>query len=246
MKKISTLSLLCIFLLVSIFSNAQVSDIKTASSNHSAGSGSSGRGEGGYSGNAFVFDLFFNVVFGEIIRAQQNQLERRHEVPAMISVEAMLQTAVQPSGYYLLHPRVRINWGLFSSDFRFNYLIEEGISEVTHIRTNDWQVLQLNLVSTRDVVFRVGGGILQETFSGEKTYGEWTAAIQVHPHTSRTGGLIEYRNSEARNEISAFAQYKLFDEGVAHGFATGGAVYQRYYSSIAVWGVQGGFLFKFY
>jgi len=226
---------------------AQVNGIKSASSNYgSTSSVRSGGSDAGYSGGYFVFDIFFNVVFGEIIRAQQNQLQRRHEVPGMISFEAMVQTGVQPSGYYLIHPRARVNWGLFSSDFRFNYLIEEGIDEVTHIRTNDWQILQLNLVRTRDVTFRIGGGIMTESYSGDKSFPEWTAALQFQPHTSKLGGVAEYRDAEVRTEVSAFAQYNLFNRAATHGFVTGGAVFQRYYNSISVWGMQGGLLFKFY
>jgi hypothetical protein len=228
----------------SVFSVAQVAEIKTASSNHS--SGSSGRGDGGYSGSSLMADILFNVVFGEIIQAQQQKLQRRHEIPAMVSLEAMVQSAVQPSGYYIVHPRVRVNWGLFSSDFRFNYLIEENIDGVIHIRTNDWQTLQLNLVTTRDVVFRVGGGIMHEAFGEEHVYAEWTAALQYHPFTSRFGGVAEYRDAEVRREIGGFVQYRIVDQGAMHGYLTAGSVYQKYYSAISVWGVQGGMLFKFY
>ncbi|HYC87195.1 MAG TPA: hypothetical protein VEB86_18315 [Chryseosolibacter sp.] len=246
MQKSIRVFIFSILLISSLATRAQVGDIKSASSSHSSGAGPRGGGEGSGQGGALMFDILFNVFFGEVIRAQQNMLERRHEVPGMVSFEAMVHAAVQPSGYYLVHPRARVNWGLFSSDFRFNYLIEEGIDEVVHIRTNDWQILQLNLVTTRNVVGRVGAGIMRESFSGNKTFGEWTGALQAHPHTTRLGGLFEYRGSEVRREVSAFGQYRVFERGAAHGFATGGAVYQKYYDRVTVWGIQGGLLFKFY
>jgi hypothetical protein len=221
----------------------QVSQIKSASSNHSSRSTEGGR----YSdGSGVLVDIMFNVVFGEIIRSQQTMLERRHEVPMMCSAELILQTAVQPSAYYLVNPRLRASWGLFSTDFRFNYLVEEGIDETIHLRTNDWQVLQLNLLSTRDFGFRIGGGIIHESFGEKKTFGEWTTAFQIHSITTRLGGTAEYRHAEVRREINAAAQYRIFDRDLLHGFLTAGIVYQKYYHTIAVWGMQGGVLFKVY
>lgn len=220
---------------------AQVNDIKTSSSNYSS-RGNDNKGSNG----SFLVDIMFNIVFGQVINTQQQMLERRSEVPSMISLDIMLQSAVQPSGYYLVNPRIRANWALFSTDFRFNYLIEEGIDNIDLIRTDDWQVLQLNLVKTRDTNFRIGGGIMHEAFSGGKIFGEWTAALHYHPMSSDVGGVIEYRSVEIRKEISAFAQYSIFNRADIHGFLTGGAVYQKYYSNIAVWGVQGGVILKVY
>jgi hypothetical protein len=239
MKTIRLLSI-C-FLCVGTTLYAQVSEIKHASSTSSSGSDHSGGGGGGV-----VSDILFNIVFGEIIQAQQQKLERRSEVPGMISVDAIFQGAINPSSYYVLHPRIRGNWGLFSTDFRFNYLVEETIGEIEHIRTNDWQILELNLVTTRDALFRVGGGIMQEAFSGGKAYGEWSAALELHPGTWRVGCLAEYRDADVRKELSASVVYPLFDQKALHGFVTAGVLYQKYYSSVEVWGMQGGMMVKLY
>src|SRR5688500_9340940 len=111
------LSVCILVLIVPALSFAQVKDIKSSSANHSTG-----REGGSADGSGVLVDIMFNVVFGQLIQAQQQLLERRSEVPSMVSVELMLQSAVQPASYYLVHPRLRANWGLFSSDFRFNYL----------------------------------------------------------------------------------------------------------------------------
>jgi hypothetical protein len=222
------------------FATGQVNEIKSASASTSRIS------ENSYSGGNLAFDILFNVVFGEIIREQQERLQKRDMVPGMISVESMVQVAAQPSSYYLINPRVRANWGLFSTDFRFNYLVEEVADGALHIRTDDWQIVQLNLVTTPDVLFRIGAGIMHENFEGGKVYSEWSSALQVHPRKWKVGANAEYRDAEVRRELSANIEYKLFDQNLLHGYATLGGVYQRYYSTVSVWGAQGGMLLKVY
>jgi hypothetical protein len=151
-----------------------------------------------------------------------------------------LQTAVQPSSYYVINPRIRGNWGIFSSDFRLNYILEEDIEGVKYLRTNDWQILQLNLITTKEVTVRVGGGVIYEAFGQRNNYPEWTAGVHIRPFGEKLGGIVEYRGSEARKEVNAHLRYTFFERAKLHGYLTAGAVYQRYYSQINVWGMQGG------
>jgi hypothetical protein len=222
----------------------QVDEIKNASSS----AGRSGGGRGGDSGgtSGATIDFVFNIVFAGIVEAQSAKLNRREEVPSMVSMDFIVQSAIQPSSYYIVNPRIRGNWGLFSTDFRLNYLIEEEFDGFKHIRTNEWQILQFNIITTKDVLFRIGGGFLQESFGGEHYYGEWTTALQVHPSKSKIGGMIEYRDAEERREFSAFARYHVIEHNSLHGFATAGMVYQKYYDTISVWGMQAGLIFSLY
>jgi hypothetical protein len=219
---------------------SQVSEVKSASANHS-----SSKSESSNSNGAAV-DILFNILFSGVVNAQQNKLQQKDEIPGLVSLEMFLQGAAQPGSYYILTPRLRANWGIFSSDFRFNYLIEESIDEIELLRTNDWQILQLNVVTTRDVTMRIGGGLISEQWAGGNTYGEWTGAIDIHPVEKRFGGVGEYRGAESRREISGFLKYRLFDRGVLHGFTTAGIIYQRYYSTVTVWGMQAGMIFNLY
>lgn len=245
-KKFLFISLILFFSLRHV-GLAQVSEIKSASSRHSkSGKSVSGGSSGAESDGGILGDLFVQVFIGGIINVQQVKLQKRHTVPSIISLEAMMQGAVQPSSYYILTPRFRGNWGLFSTDFRFNYLIEEGIDEVTHLRTNDWQILQLNLVTTRDARFRAGGGILQEAYSGKKTFAEWTFGLHIEPFDSRLGGVAEYRTADNRKEGSLYLQCNVTEYGKLHGYLTLGAIHQRYYRNIDVWGIQAGYVLKIF
>lgn len=235
--------LITISVLLPLATYAQVDEIKSNSSSHSS---SGGDGHHSSSSSGIYIDIFIQS-FSLVGEWQQQTLQKRRDVnPELVSFDILLQTAVQPSSYYIVNPRIRGNWGLFSTDFRFNYLIEEDIEGIKHIRTDDWQVLQLNIITTRNVVFRLGGGILHEDFSGGKTFQEWTAGLQFNSNRHHLGAMTEYRWSEPRKEWSGQVQYKIFESGHFHTYITGGVVYQRYYQAISVWGMQGGLMFKFY
>lgn len=234
-------------LLFPILLSAQVDDIKRESSNRTSKSSSESSSSSNISGDGVIafFELTFRGI-GAIAAWQQYTLDKRITNPSLVSFEVMLQVASQPSSYYIVNPRVRGNWGLFSTDFRFNYLIEEDFDGAKHIRTDDWQILELNVVTTKNITGRIGGGILHEDFSGGKTFSEWTAALIVLGNSQKIGGMMEFRWSEPRKEASAQVQYKLFSAKSIQAYATGGVVFQQYYENINVWGVQGGLMVKIY
>lgn len=248
--KTLTPRLILAFLLLSQFTHAQVDEIKRASSGHSSSRGSVSSGssddDDDSSSGLFLVDFFFNVGIGGVVSWQEMKLEKKKVNPTVISFDIMLQTAMQPSSYYIVNPRVRANWGLFSTDFRFNYIIEESFEGTRHIRTDDWQILQLNLVTTRNVIARIGGGILHENFSGGKTFSEWTAGLHIQSNSQHIGGMAEYRWSDPRNEWNAQGQFRIFQARALNGYLTAGIVRQRYYDAVTVWGVQGGFMLRIF
>lgn len=249
MKPICTL-LVAFFVASSLC--AQVSEIKSASESNSSksGSGNSDSGSGGVGGGGFFLDFMFDVFIGGQVTKLRNDRER---YPSMVSLDVMFQGAVKPSSYYILWPRIRGNWGLFSTDFRMNYLIEEGIDGYVHIRTNDWQVLQLNLVTSRFFTFRLGTGFMQEAFGDKRNFSESAFMLFVHaPDQTKSLGF-EYRFSKdwntganPRREFSVQYQHQLFEAGKLHAYATVGGVYQKYYNTIEVWGIQGGLVLRLF
>lgn len=241
--------------LCSITLYAQVNDIKSASSSNSSKSGrSGGSGSSDSDDSGSIGGVFIDFFFGGIVELQSSKLRKDYtRYPSMISLDIMLQGAIKPSSYYLLWPRIRGNWGLFSTDFRMNYLIEEGLDGYTHIRTNDWQVIQLNLITSKFFTLRVGTGFMQEAFASERTFSESAFVFMVHaPDQSKVVGF-EYRFSKdwdtganPRREFSVQYQHQLLNAGILHGYATVGGVYQRYYNAIDVWGIQAGFVLRLF
>jgi hypothetical protein len=229
----------------------QVDDIKSSSknnsSNRSSGSGSSESGSGG--GNIFFFFDMFRV-FGVW---QGHVLDKRPDVPQIVGLDIMLHSAIQPSSYYTFNPRVRGAWGILSSDFRWNVLIEETLEGPESLNTFDWQIVQLNFVNTKNVIVRAGAGYMQENFSDRLSFFESTFSSNLMFDDNSWGGFVEWRSAKdfvtnvvPRREFNIQVQKQVFESGPWHGMVTGGLQFQRWYSSINVWGIQGGFVLKLY
>lgn len=243
------LLLLCISSLTAF---SQVDDIKSASksnsSNKRSGSGSSDRGSGGGGNGFFIFDMF--RVFG---LWQGHVLDKRSDVPQIVSLDVMLHGAVQPSSYYIFNPRVRGTWGILSSDFRTNYMVEQTVDGPSDLTTIDWQIAQLNFVNTRNVIVRAGAGYMKENFGDRISFFESTFSSNLMFDDNEWGGFVEWRSAKdfetqavPRRELNLQVQRQIFHTGALHGMVTAGLQFQRYYSQINVWGMQVGFLFKLY
>jgi hypothetical protein len=233
----------------------QVDKIKGSSSaNTKSSSSRSSGGEGGSSsGSGFFAYLFIDLIGNGFVQWQQQKLSRKEINPRIVSLEIPLQIAVQPSNYYLMNPRIRGNWGLISTDFRLNYLIEEDIDGPKDLTTFDWQVIQLNLITAKNAIGRVGFGSMKENFGSNQSFFESTMALSIFSSDHDLDGNLEYRvakdwetDSTPRREVSLSVEKRLFSKGAFHGFASLGGVYQRYYSSVTVWGVQAGIVFRFH
>lgn len=239
----------CMLFVLTATAFAQVGEIKSASSSNK----SSGKSDHGRAGSAVLAYYFIDFTARTIIPWQINTLKKRGEVPNVLSLEIYGQAAIQPSTYYVFNPRVRGNWGIFLTDFRINYMVEEKIGKPEDLRTDDWQILGLNIINTRRVTARISTGIMHEAFGEGNTFSESVAGLSVMSDDQRRGVMGEFRwsrdyitNKNPRLEGSVFYQQKLFDHKAIHMFATGGIVYQRYYNEINVWGLQGGLAFKLY
>lgn len=239
-----------VFVLISGQLFGQVDKIKSSSSN--SGSGKSNESGGGSVAGVF-FDFFLNV-FIEVLPAWHNMVLSQKEVnPSVISLETMLQMTAQPSAYYVYHPRIRGNYGLFAADFRVNYLVQADIDGHKDLTTFDWQVIQLNLFAMRHVIGRAGIGVMAENYGAYRNYVETTAGINLYSSNRKLCGSMEYRSTgnvvsgvAARREVSAAVEIQILEKGSLHTYATLGGMYQQYYEAISVWGIQGGLVFKVY
>ena len=226
--------------------SAQVGEIKSTSS----GNAGKATGDKGSGSNAVLLYLFWDVL-NLLPEWQQYKLTKRPINPYLISLDIIAPVAIQPSQYYLFNPRIRGNWGLFSTDFRINYLIQETTSGTSDLSSLDWQILQLNILTTRNVIGRVGGGFMQENFGGRKSFFESSFGLFVQSNSKKIGASIEYRVAQdydtgvnPRREFSAQFEKRLSSRGYWNSYLTVGGVYQRYYESISVWGIQAGIAFR--
>jgi hypothetical protein len=248
MRKLFLVGLLLMFAMPAL---PQVSGIKKSSSSNAKSGGS--RDFGGSSGGGSGVYFFFNFVGTGIVNWQRAVLDKREEVPSVVSLEVLTQASVQPSNYYVFNPRVRGNWGIFLTDFRVNYLLEEAIGGVDDLTTLDWQVIGLNVVNTDVVRARISTGLLQENFGEHQRFNETVFGIHLNSRKRNIGGSAEYRwandfttGAVPRREWSASVERNVFNRKAAHGFATAGVQFQRYYSEVNVWGIQAGFALRLY
>lgn len=249
MKKLLIYGFIVLFGLSVINATAQVNQIKSSSSAN-ASSGGSRSGERGGSSVGFTY-FFIDLIGNGIVAWQRDKLHKQEINPRIVSLELPLQVAMQPSSYYLFNPRIRGNWGLFSTDFRVNYLVEQDMNGLKDLATFDWQIIQLNLITTKNVIGRVGIGTMNENFGNKQSFFESSFGVSVIASDHKISGNIEYRvakdyNTDAtpRREINASLEKKIFSTGMFHGFATLGGVYQQYYNSVSVWGIQAGMVFR--
>ena len=247
----TTIRCLIIFFMVSCAASfAQVDDIKQASKENSSSKGSGGdRGNSGGGGNVFFFFDMFRVLG----TWQGHVLDKRTNVPQVVGLDVMLHSAIQPSSYYTFNPRIHGTWGILSTDFRWNGLVEKTVDGYSSLNTFDWQIVQLNFVNTEHVIVRAGVGFMQENFSDHLRFFESTISSNIMLRDNRWGGFVEWRsandyetNAKPRREFNVQVQRTIFESGSLHGLVTGGLQFQRWYSLINVWGMQGGFVLRIY
>ena len=233
---------------------AQVGKIKGASNENSKERSSPRRSSSSASGGTDVgsgdnwgFGTWLVVeTIGQVANWQAYKLRKRFDNPSVVSLEIMPHLGLNPPDYYVAMPRIRGNWGLFSTDFRYNLLIEPTVEGYQSFRTLDWQILQLNLVTTRPVTFRVGTGFSHES-AARRAFHESTFALEGRLREDQWGWGAEYRVSKdyetgavPRREFGLRGGYKIWEKGKTRGYLTLGGFLQRYYGRVNVGGIQGG------
>lgn len=241
---------LTLLLLVSLPVAGQVEEIRRASAD-AGGSTKPEESNSSGSGGNFIFDVFMFLPHWQQFKLHPENKER---YPLMVSLEAFAQVGYKATETYLFWPRIRANWGLFSTDYRMNWIFEKNSNgNLQQIHTNDWQVLQLNITTSRFLTLRVGGGVMTETFGNFNQYSEFTAGFGIHAPDHSNVFYAEYRDAwksgldvKARVEFSAQYQHEIVRTGAFHTYLTAGIVYQKYYGTIDFWGVQAGVVFKLF
>lgn len=226
----------------------EVDEIKSASASQSSQTRSDDNTSNSGRGGGLILDI---ITFLPDWQSFKLHDDNKLRYPPTISLDGMFQGAFKPSDTYILWPRIRGNWGLFSTDFRVNYMVEKTDAGVSDLRTNDWQILQLNIITSRFITGRIGFGTMVEAFGNRKEYTEATIGFGIHAPDHSNAFFMEYREAfqsnadvTARIEFSANYQHQIFRTGALHGYVSAGVVYQKYYGTIDFWGLQAGVVFR--
>jgi hypothetical protein len=182
-------------------------------------------------------------IFAQSVGEYHSQLlDKESKIPRVTSLELFFQTGYNPTGLYQPLPRFRGNWGLFSTDIRYNLLLEPKIGGLERYSTVDWQILVLNLIITPHAHLRVGGGLLFE-LPTDVTYGDFSLGIDVFIQEKHELAL-EYRYAPSRTEGSLLYNHLINNGDPLNIYASFGANYTLYYRKISVWTFQGGIKMK--
>jgi hypothetical protein len=164
------------------------------------------------------------------------------------SIELMPHVAYGSMQILSYVPRIRANFGLFSTDFRITSLNDMSDAEQGTYYTYDWQILQVNFVHTKHIGVYAGGGYLAEhTSTSVNKFFEFSLGVLLREY-GPWSGAVEYRNSDysdtgikVRQEGSARVSYTFLEKKPFYVNVTAGALLQNYYQSIPVWSGVGGF-----
>lgn len=222
---------------------AQVSDIKISAEQNANNNDSDNN-------NAVAASVIWDIawqLFAWAPELQVQQLSRKELFPEIISLELMPHVGfgLSPTGNFLLTPRIRGNWGLFSGEVRYTQLAEVGTYS-----TLDWQVL-FNVVNQREATLRLGSGIMSE-FHTKNLFVEHFFGLDVRwTRDKRLSSNFEFRftpdygrSEMVRLEGNVRLNYRIFDWGRLEGFWTVGAIFQKYYRDTNIWLAQTGMTFN--
>lgn len=210
-----------------------------------------GGGDGGGDGLWILLDaadIFIDVFIwtgGAITQGHRQILEKDGYIPRIKSLEFSGQYSAMPSDYGVAIPRMRANWGLFSTDIRYYHQFETRLGDFSSYNSFDWQFLMLNLVTSQKVNFRLGTGIMNERVTGF-TYNENTFNLDIYP-TNRLKINAEGRfaldygsGNVVRREWNAGLYYLLAKHKRKGFHAFSNFMHARFYEQVDIWTLSGG------
>ncbi len=145
-------------------------------------------------------------------------------------------------GSFLSIPKVRLNWGMFSTEFRYSNLYE---FKVGRYETYDWQILMLNLFSRREFYLTVGTGFMYEK-ANDTYFNEHSLSTYV-AFGGKLSGNFDFRFSHdtqtqifPRVEAGLRFNYNLAQTNHADFDLTFGVLHQNYYQSVRLYYLSAG------
>lgn len=237
---------------------------KANNNSGSSGGSSNSGGNYGYSGsntncnnsnaisNVFgTFNLFGYLIQG-VVFVQKEALNARKVHPEIVSLEGSFT-----SGYYknfntvLFTPRIQANWGLFSTEFREQRLIDA----TSTLNTYDWQVLKLNIPMHPLTLY--GGLGFTNVPIYKLAYFEYSFGARLRFLKEKFLSEASYRSTEIstggkfRQEYKFTLDYEVTSYKVKNKtqFRISpmlGFVYQKYFDRINQYYIVGGVTFRLY
>jgi len=194
----------------------------------------------------------FDFALSGLIQLNNSYIEKKSDIPVVTSFDFIPTAAYNPPNTMLILPRIRGNWGLFSTDARFTSLIEINSQGSDYWNTFDWQILQINALISKSVVVRIGSGFMFENYS-KTFFNEHTMGVDIFMDDYKYRIDNEFRFSQdyytgniPRMEGNTRFNYALLQTDHIDGYISTGVMYQNYYLDVPVWSLCGGLAFNFH
>lgn len=247
MRFVFALFISSLFLLANYPGQAQVGEAKERARSFKSGSGSESSSADFNSSRGASIQLFDHSEYalgeellirlaGEIIflpmkalyKGQSDQLYLAHVDDWRISFEGRMLGGFDPlRNVTLIQPQIRGNWGLFSTQVRYNRIFDNtGV-----LSTLDWQILQFNVINHEAVRWVVGLGLSKE-IEIDQTHFEGSSSLTVFLADRVWAPTIEYRfsgNGSPRQEFSAMVDYRPNNQKSIFNTFSAGFLHQNWY-----------------
>lgn len=192
------------------------------------------------SNSAGPFKAIGNLIM-LIAGVQESMLEKEADVPEMTSLEYVADANISGKGGFEFRPRLRGNWGLFSTDARFYTLaVRNTEGRYEQLSYFDWQPVMINLAARRNFKWRIGTGVSHEYFTGNN-YSEHTTQFELMP-VEKLIAKAEGRWAEdystktvVRKEANFSLEYLLKEEKHYAIFTGANASYNNLYETNPFW-----------
>ncbi len=255
----TNLKLLIVIIIFTISAtlNSQVKDIKEDIKNDkkskSSKTYSSTRSSSSTRRSSSYYDdeeSFGDWIFGEILyglvkgvgfvtyQAQMNVLDNRERYPNLISLETGYDFGTTIFDKNNFNPSLRLNWGIFASDFRYSLLMDKR----ANLQSLDWQVLVVR-VPIKNLKINYGIGFTS-VLSPKKTYFESSAGLDLSLLKTKLNLTGNYRWTESksadryRQEVKLNGDYVVMEKGQFHLSPMIGCTYQEYFNKYRYWFVN--------
>lgn len=246
-----TLFVILCFLITTCQGFSQVSEIKKLSKANKGFQKNHKRGSEGFSASngactSCCCNVFYAELFLQSLKYHKILLEKKPVIQRVTSLDFAPTFATNNGNTFLMLPRLRGNWGLFSTDFRYSALFDN----TGFYNTSDWQVIQFNLGVEKTFNFRIGTGFMTEKYT-RTAFNEHTIALDLYLKENLITPSFEFRiakdytnGSTPRIEVHAKCGYRFIKTDHLDGFLVGGLLFQQYYSKIDAMNIQFGLNFN--
>lgn len=195
------------------------------------------------------------IIFSEAAYFIVDALADHHEYlldnldtyPEALSFEAMFLVSGGTENRLSVLPRIRGTAGIFSTDLRFNQGSTFNKSSTDQFL--EWQIIEFNTFPAKKINLRFGTGLLYNLIDNS-AYNEHLLSVETNFFENKVSFLFEGRYApdygnliDIYSEISLNTKIKAIDYKHLKGYITIGGMYQNYYSTKDISGLQVGFQF---